>query len=88
MLVNAAVMLAPAALTTGVWFALKYEAEDFCQDAPAWPGGTYLGQIHPYHSDFYRAFAERRGRDPCTTWADDQRNSAARGLAAARLHHR
>ena len=61
-------------------FALNYEGEDFCQDSPAWPNGTYLGQMHPYHSDFYRGYAERRGWDPCETWATDQRNSAIRGL--------
>ena len=72
--------LALAAITTGVVFALNYEGEDFCQDTPAWPGGTYLGQMHPYHSDFYRGYAERRGWDPCTTWAADQRRSAIRGL--------
>ena len=69
-----------AAIATGVVFALNYEGEDFCQDSPAWPNGTYLGQMHPYHSDFYRGYAERRGWDPCTTWADDQRNSAIKGL--------
>lgn len=69
-----------AGVTTSVVFALNYEGEDFCQDTPAWPNGTYLGQMHPYHSDFYRGFAERRGWDPCTTWAADQRNSAIRGL--------
>ena len=70
-----------AAIATGVVFALNYEGEDFCQDSPAWPNGTYLGQMHPYHSDFYRGYAERRGWDPCTTWADDQRTSAVRGLS-------
>ena len=70
-----------AAIATGVVFALNYEGEDFCQDSPAWPNGTYLGQMHPYHSDFYRAYAELRGWDPCTTWADDQRTSAVRGLS-------
>ena len=78
------VPLATAALlaivATGVVLALNYEGEDFCQDSPAWPNGTYLGQMHPYHSDFYRGYAERRGWDPCTTWATDQRNSAIRGL--------
>ena len=69
-----------AAITTGVVFALNYDGEDFCQDTPAWPNGTYLGQMHPYHSEFYRGYAERRGWDPCTTWAADQRNSAIRGL--------
>lgn len=69
-----------AALTTSVVLALNYEGEDFCEHAKAWPGGTYLGQMHPYHSEFYRGYAERRGWDPCTTWAEDQRNSAIRGL--------
>ena len=69
-----------AGITTSAVFALNYDGEDFCQDSPAWPNGTYLGQMHPYHSDFYRGYAERRGWDPCTTWATDQRNSAIRGL--------
>ncbi|MCY3912176.1 MAG: ankyrin repeat domain-containing protein [Chloroflexi bacterium] len=69
-----------AAITAGVVFAQNYEGEDFCQDTPSWPNGTYLGQMHPYHSDFYRGFAERRGWDPCVTWAQDQRNSAIRGI--------
>ena len=71
-----------AAIATGVVFALNYDGEDFCQHAKAWPNGTYLGQMHPYHSDFYRGYAERRGWDACATWATDQRNSAARGLAS------
>ena len=70
------------AIATGVVFALNYDGEDFCEHAPAWPNGTYLGQMHPYHSDFYRGYAERRGWDACATWATDQRNSAARGLAS------
>ena len=69
-----------ASITAGVVLALNYEGEDFCQHAPAWPGGTYLGQMHPFHSDFYRGYAERRGWDPCTTWAVDQQKSAIRGL--------
>ena len=68
------------AVTVGVVFAQNYEGEDFCQDTPSWPNGTYLGQMHPYHSDFYRGYAERRGWDPCVTWAQDQRNSAIRGI--------
>ena len=58
----------------------NYEGEHFCRWAPAWPNGTYLGQMHPYHSSFYTGYAERRGWDPCITWANDQRNSAVRGL--------
>ena len=58
----------------------NYDGEGYCRYAPAWPGGTYLGQMHPFHSKFYRGYAERRGWDPCTTWANDQRDSAVRGL--------
>lgn len=67
-------------VSAGLVLALNYDGEDYCQDYPAWPNGTYLGQMHPYHSNFYAGFAERRGWDPCVTWALDQRNSAARGL--------
>ena len=58
----------------------EYEGASYCRDYLAWPGGSYLGQMHPYHSDFYTRFAERRGWNPCETWAADQRNSAIRGL--------
>lgn len=43
-----------AATTTGLVFALNYEGEGFCEHAKAWPGGTYLGEMHPYYSEFYR----------------------------------
>ena len=69
-----------AAITAGLVFAQNYEGEEFCQDTPSWPNGTYLGQMHPYHADFYRGYAERRGWDACVTWAQDQRNSAIRGI--------
>lgn len=69
-----------AALSVGVAAAQNYEGEAFCQDTPSWPNGTYLGQMHPYHVDFYRGYAERRGWDTCVTWAQDQRNSAIRGI--------
>jgi len=69
-----------AAISAGVAAAQNYEGEDFCQDTPSWPNGTYLGQMHPYHVDFYRGYAERRGWDTCVTWAQDQRNSAIRGI--------
>ena len=80
MWVLAAALAVLAVATVGTVFALNYEGEDFCQDTPSWPNGTYLGQMHPYHSDFYRGYAERRGWDPCVTWAQDQRNSAIRGI--------
>ena len=74
------VALVLAAVTAGVVVALNYEGEDYCRDYPAWPNGTYLGQMHPHHSNFYAGYAERRGWDPCVTWALDQRGSAVRGL--------
>ena len=58
----------------------EYEGASYCRDYPAWPNGTYLGQMHPYHSSFYTGYAEKRGWDPCETWATDQRHSAVRGL--------
>ena len=67
-------------VTAGVVFALAYDGEDYCRDHPAWPNGTYLGQMHPYHVDFYKRFAEPRGIRACETWAKDQRRSAVRGL--------
>ena len=60
----------------------NYPGESFCRDVPAWPNGSYLGQMHPYHSEFYTRYAENRDWDPCVTWAADQRLSAMRGLAA------
>ena len=74
------VALMLGAVTAGGVFALNYEGEDYCRDYPAWPNGTYLGQMHPHHSNFYAGYAERRGWDPCVTWALDQRGSAVRGL--------
>ena len=44
------------------------------------PGGSYLGQMHPYHVDFYTAHADALGLDRCEAWATDQKNSAIRGL--------
>ena len=69
------------ALTTGgVVFAVNYFGEDFCRDAKAWPGGSYLGQMHPFHVEIYSAHAGATGQDPCGLWALDQRYSAVRGL--------
>ena len=64
----------------GTVYALAYDGEDYCREHPAWPNGTYLGQMHPYHVDFYKRFAEPRGIRACETWAKDQRRSAVRGL--------
>lgn len=56
------------ALTTGgVVFAVNYFGEDFCQDAKAWPGGSYLGQMHPFHVEIYSAHAGVTGHDPVTS---------------------
>ena len=66
----------------GLTIGESYEGEAFCRDTAAWPNGTYLGQMHPFHANFYKGFAERRGWEPCETWATDQRNSAIRGLRA------
>ena len=72
--------LAPADDATGEVPEESYPGENYCRDAPAWPNGTYLGQMHPYHSEFYTRYAEGKGWDPCATWAADQRASAIRGL--------
>lgn len=78
--------IAVATLVLGIFMGAvsaveeEYEGASYCRDYPAWPGGTYLGQMHPYHSSFYTGFAERRGWNACETWANDQRNSAIRGL--------
>ena len=79
--------LAVAVIAVGIFLGAvgaveeEYEGASYCRDYVAWPGGSYLGQMHPYHSDFYTRFAERRGWNPCETWAADQRNSAIRGLS-------
>ena len=77
------ILLALMLAAFGTVYALSYEGEDYCRDHPAWPNGTYLGQMHPYHVEFYRGFAERRGWDPCATWAADQQASAVHGLRRA-----
>ena len=60
-----------------------YAGENTCRYHVAWPNGTYLGQMHPYHVDFYaRHHGQGEYGDPCSTWARDQRNSAVRGLRA------
>lgn len=60
----------------------NYPGETYCQWEPAWPGGTYLGQMHRYHVDHYIQHARNRGWDVCETWAADQRQSAITGLRA------
>ena len=76
----AAVALALLVVFAGAAWALNYDGEEFCQEHPAWPGGTYLGHMHPFHVEFYKRHAQSLGIDPCPTWAADQRNSAIKGL--------
>ena len=77
-------LVAAVLLSLGVGLVVAqneaYEGESFCRLAPAWPGGSYLGQMHPYHVDFYTDYAAKRNWDPCQTWAAEQRDSAIRGL--------
>ena len=77
---------AVAIIAAGIFLSSASAVEEdfpgasYCRGYPAWPNGPYLGQMHPYHWFFYERFAERRGLDPCVTWANDQRISAIRGL--------
>jgi len=67
-----------ALATAGTVFALNYEGEDYCRENPAWPNGTYLGQMHQYHVNHYvRLFGADRA---CERWAEDQERSAVEGL--------
>ena len=75
------VLVLMLALTFGTVFALNYDGESYCRDHPAWPNGTYLGQMHRQHIDHYVKFFGEEGA--CTRWASDQQASAARGLRQA-----
>ena len=62
----------------GTVYALTYDGESYCRDHPAWPNGTYLGQMHRQHIDHY---VKHFGEDgACERWAADQQQSAAAGL--------
>ena len=62
----------------GTVYALSYDGESYCRDHPAWPNGTYLGQMHRQHIDHYvKHFGEARA---CERWAEDQEKSAVEGL--------
>ena len=76
----ALIVLALALASSSVAFADNYDGEQFCRDHPAWPGGSYLGQMHQIHVDNYLGFAAANQLDPCQKWAEDQRESAIRGL--------
>lgn len=80
LLATAFIVVALALASSSVAFADNYEGEQFCRDNPAWPGGSYLGQMHRFHVDNYLGFAAANELDPCQKWADDQRDSAIRGL--------
>ena len=79
-LATLAAVLVLLVTSAGAVSALNYDGEDFCREHPAWPSGTYLGHMHPFHVDFYKKHAQSLGIDPCSTWAADQRNSAIKGL--------
>ena len=69
-----------AIVATGVVSAVTYDGEETCRDVKAWPGGSYLGQMHPHHVAVYTAHAQSTNTDPCELWALDLRYSAVRGL--------
>ena len=72
------VLVLMLALTFGTVFALNYDGESYCRDHPAWPNGTYLGQMHRQHIDHYVKFFGVEGA--CERWASDQEKSVANGL--------
>ena len=74
------VALVLAIVATGVVSAVSYDGEETCRDVKAWPGGSYLGQMHPHHIAVYTAHARSTNSDRCELWALDLRYSAVRGL--------
>ncbi len=76
-------LLAGVAIGTVTAQEENYEGESTCEGFSAWPGGSHLSQMHPFHFDFYFGYAERRDWYPCAAWAADQMRSAIRGLRAA-----
>ena len=62
----------------GTVYALSYDGESYCRDHPAWPNGTYLGQMHRQHIDHYVKHFGEAGA--CERWANDQEKSAVEGL--------
>lgn len=73
-----AVALVLLAAFAGAAGALNFDGEGYCQDHPAWPNGSWLGQFHPWHQQHYKnVFGEEAA---CPNWARDQRNSAVNGL--------
>ncbi len=84
-LVAASVIALVAGVAIGTVTAQEenYEGESMCAGVSAWPGGSHLSQMHPFHRDFYVRYAERRDWQACLAWSADQMRSAIRGLQAA-----
>ncbi len=80
LLATAFIVAALALASSSIALADNYDGEQFCRDNPAWPEGSYLGQMHRIHVDNYLGFAAANQLEPCQKWADDQRESAVRGL--------
>jgi hypothetical protein len=74
------VVAALALASSSIALADNYDGEQFCRNTLAWPGGSYLGQMHRIHVDNYLGFAAANQLEPCQKWAEDQRESAIRGL--------
>ena len=66
--------------TAGGVLAVTYDGEDTCREVMAWPGGPYLGQMHPHHVQVYTDHAQAQDSDACELWSLDHRYSAVRGL--------
>lgn len=60
----------------------NYPGESDCAYFTAWPGGSHLSQMHPYHVRSYEGYAASKGWNACVAWARDQMNSAINGLRA------
>ena len=80
LLATAFIVVALALASSSVAFADNYDGEQFCRNIQAWPGGSYLGQMHQIHVDNYLGFAAANQLEPCQKWAEDQRESAIQGL--------
>ena len=61
---------------------IRYEGDRVCDAHKAWPDGTSLSDMHPYHFNFYTGLSAFAGDTDaaCAKWASDQRASAIRGL--------
>ena len=61
---------------------VRYEGDRVCADHPAWPNGTTLSDMHPYHFEFYTGLSVFEGdvQAACERWANDQLASALQGV--------